>query len=447
MPSIVNALFAGRSGLSSHGAAIGVIGDNIANASTPGYKTARAEFEDLVAGGQAAGRIIGSGSSTSAVNTIFDQGTLEFTGRTLDLAVDGNGFFAVQDSSGNSFYTRAGNFKLDTSGNIINQNGLTVLGYPAGGTGALEAINVNTISQANIATSEVTVTGNVDARATPIALASIPATALAGATDSSATQTSFSDLNDAAAFSTVVTVFDTLGTEHTITFFYFNTSTSSTPNQYTVRGYVRAEEVGDSGANAAGKPRQVTISGGTTTTGSMTLNFQSDGSINTTTSTSSRNMEIPWSNGSNAANPIDVDMSGFTQFSSPSTVKSIEQDGEGIGDISSIVVSKTGDIFAKLSNGQSATIGVIGLVNFSNPEGLTRVGNNLLQQSPTSGAPLIGRPDTGTFGTVSSGSVELSTVDIANEFVKLITLQRGFQANSRIITTINQLLNEIIQLA
>lgn len=440
MPSIINGLFSGRSGIASHGAAIAVAGDNISNSSTIGYKASRAEFEDLVAGGQAAGRIIGSGSSTSAVNTIFDQGTLEFTGRTLDLAIDGNGFFAVQDTSGNLFYTRAGNFKLDTSGNIINQNNLQVLGYPAGGTGALEAINVNQVSQANIASSEVGVSGNLDASATTILAASIPAAPLAGAGGDS-TAVSFADLNAQAAFSTVVNVFDTLGAQHTLTYFFFHTGS----NQYTARAYARSEEFGE---NVSGYPRQIRPASGTVASGTFNLVFNSDGSLDATNSTNQViTMTIPWSNGSSTAQTIDLDLTGFTQYSSPSTVEAIRNDGQGIGDVTSIVIDDNGDIFAKLSNGQSATIGVIGLVNFSNPEGLTRVGNNLLQQSPSSGAPLIGRPDTGTFGTVSSGSLELSTVDIANEFVKLITLQRGFQANSRIITTINQLLNEIIQLA
>jgi flagellar hook protein FlgE len=128
-------------------------------------------------------------------------------------------------------------------------------------------------------------------------------------------------------------------------------------------------------------------------------------------------------------------------------VLSISQDGQGIGAVSSLEIAKDGRVYALLTNGQRATIGTIGMVNFSNPEGLARVGGNLFQQTNGSGEPLVGKAQTGTFGDVLSGSIELSTVDIANEFVKLITLQRGFQASSRTITTINQLLNEVIQLA
>ena len=133
MPSIINGLFAGRSGIASHGTAISVVGDNISNSSTIGFKAARAEFEDLIAGGQTAGRVVGSGSSVSAVSPIFEQGTLELTSRPLDLAIDGNGYFALANGA-ERFYTRAGNFKIDSAGFVVNPNGLAVLGFPAGGT-------------------------------------------------------------------------------------------------------------------------------------------------------------------------------------------------------------------------------------------------------------------------------------------------------------------------
>lgn len=444
MPSIINGLFAGRSGIASHGAAIAVVGDNISNSSTPGFKTSRAEFQDLIAGGQTAGKVIGSGSQTSAVSTIMEQGTLEFTGRTLDLAVDGNGFFAVQDATGGKFYTRAGNFKVDTSGNIINQNGLTVLGYPASGSGALEALNVNTVSQANIATTSVTMTGNVDAAGLPVTtIAAVNALGvpLAGA-GANSTAVTYDQINQRAAFSTVVDVFDTLGQSHTVTMFFFHTG--QTAPQYSVRAYVNSEDLGES---VRGYPRQITTTpAGTAASGTVNMSFDTAGA-RTGATNPDVTFVVPWGNGSSGTRTIAVNLNDFTQYSSPSTVKSIQQDGQGIGNVTSLVIDKDGSIFAKLSNGQSANIGTMGLVNFSNPEGLTRVGNNLLQQSPTSGEPLIGRAQTGTFGAIQSGSIELSTVDIANEFVKLITLQRGFQANSRIITTINQLLNEIIQLA
>jgi flagellar hook protein FlgE len=407
------------------------VGDNISNSSTVGYKASRAEFEDLIAGGQTAGKVIGSGSATSAVSTIMEQGTLEFTGRTLDLAIDGNGFFVVADGS-ERYYSRAGNFKVDSAGYIVNQNDLAVLGFPDGGSGALEPLNVNSISQGSIATTTVSIAGNVDASSPTVPVASIPAVTAAGAAPG--TTTTYADLNDVSEFSTVVEVFDSLGEAHTVTFFYFHTDA----NQYTVRGYVNSEEVDPSGT-ATGLPRQI---------GTLTMTFDGNGQrvgappVGTDDFTSA----IAWNNGSTASS-IGIRMVPFTQYSASSNILSITQDGQGVGSVATLNIETNGDIFAILTNGQTAVIGKIGLANFANPEGLVRLGNQLLQQSPASGEPIAGSPDSGIFGKIQSGSVELSTVDIATEFVRMITLQRGFQANSRIITTINQLLNEIIQLA
>jgi flagellar hook protein FlgE len=226
VPSIINGLFSGRSGISSHGNAIAVIGDNISNASTVGYKSSRAEFADLIAGGQTAGKVVGSGSTTSAVSTIFSQGTVEFTGRSLDLAIDGNGVFTVLRGQ-QRFYTLAGNFKVDEEGFVVDQNGYYVLGFPANGTGSLEPINVNTVSQDSVGTSAVTVAGNLDASADSIA--TIPTVSAPGVTPASTT--TYADLNAVAEFSTVVDVFDSLGAAHTITVFFFKTD----DNEYTVR--------------------------------------------------------------------------------------------------------------------------------------------------------------------------------------------------------------------
>lgn len=439
MPSIVNGLFSGRSGISSHGIAIAVIGDNISNASTIGYKTSRAEFSDLIAGGQTSGKVVGSGSTVSAISNIFEQGTTEFTGRPLDLAVDGNGFFVVAEGA-QRFYTRAGNFKLDEQGYIVTQGGLNVLGFPSSGSGALEEINVNQVSQDSVSTSRITISGNVDASATTVAAAAIPATTNAGSAPAAIT-TTYSDLNAVAEFSTVVDVFDTLGAKHTITYFFFHTGS----NQYRVQGYVNSEDVDPLPVTETGMPRLV-IDG--SSSGVVDMTFDGDGTRNNTPATGSfdHNSVITWNNGSDASS-INVVFDPFTQYSSSSNITAINQNGKGVGTVTSISVEKNGDIFAILSNGQTSIVGTIGLVNFSNPEGLVRIGQQLMQQSPVSGEPIVGRPESGTFGGVSAGSVELSTVDIANEFVKLITLQRGFQANSRIITTINQLLSELIQLA
>ena len=449
MPSIVNGLFAGRAGIASHGAAIAVVGDNISNANTPGFKAGKALFEDLVAGGQTAGKVIGSGSGTSAVAVDFSQGTVEFTGRELDLSIDGNGFFVVQELQ-QRFYSRAGNFKVNSAGFLVNQRDQAVLGFPANGSGSLEPINVNNISQDSTATNSVTISGNVDARATTIDVdAAVPDAVDAGAAPPVTETVTFSNLNTPSEFSTFVEVFDTLGQKHTITFFFYKGDNTSSANEYTVKAYVNSEDV-DATGTATGFPRELVPTGGVSLeNNAVSLQFGNTGTRNNAPAVGSfdATYTVPWNNGSNGAATISVNFNPFTQFAASSNILSINQDGRGVGAVTSLSVENNGDLFALLDNGQSTIIGSVGLVNFTAPEGLSRIGKNLLQQSSNSGEPIVGRPNTGTFGSIQAGTIELSTVDIANEFVRIITLQRGFQANSRIITTVNQLLNEIVQLA
>jgi flagellar hook protein FlgE len=153
----------------------------------------------------------------------------------------------------------------------------------------------------------------------------------------------------------------------------------------------------------------------------------------------------PWNNNSNPAIPVTLSFNPFTQYAASSNILMINQDGLGIGSVSGINIEKDGRVFALLSNGQTTILGTLALAKFSNDEGLVRLGGNLLQQTLQSGEPVIGRPQAGDLGGIEAGSLELSTVDVASEFVRLISLQRGFQANSRIISTVNQLLGEIVQ--
>ena len=428
MASIINGLFAGRAGISSHGSAIAVSGDNISNSNTIGYKANRAEFEDLMAGEGVIGRQVGSGSSVATVSTIFEQGTLEFTGRPLDLGIAGTGYFVVAKED-QRYFTRAGNFKVDSAGFVTNQSGLAILGFPANGSGALEPININTIKQGTVATTEVDIAGNIDASSDLVNTAVIPDPGLV-----IPPTVTYSDLNSFAAYSTVVDVFDTLGEKHTISMFFYHTDT----NEYTVRGYVNNEEV-DATGTLTGYPRLI---------GEKVLTFGGNGQriplpvVGTPDFTTN----ITWKNQSELSD-IAVTFSPMTQYSAQSNILSISQDGQGIGAVTTLAVSSNGSISALLTNGQQTVIGTLAMASFSNPEGLTRLGGNLLSLSSSSGEPIYGKAESGNFGSLKSGTVELSTVDIASEFVRIITLQRGFQASSRIITTINQLLNEIIQLA
>ena len=428
MASIINGLFAGRAGISSHGSAIAVSGDNISNSNTIGSKANRAEFEDLMAGEGVIGRQVGSGSSVATVSTIFEQGTLEFTGRPLDLGIAGTGYFVVAKED-QRYFTRAGNFKVDSAGFVTNQLGLAILGFPANGSGALEPININTIKQGTVATTVVDIAGNIDASSDLVNTAVIPVPGLVVPPT-----VTYSDLNSFAAYSTVVDVFDTLGEKHTISMFFYHTDT----NEYTVRGYVNNEEV-DATGTLTGYPRLI---------GEKVITFGGNGQRNPlpVVGTPDFTTNITWKNQSELSD-IAVTFSPMTQYSAQSNILSISQDGQGVGAVTTLAVSSNGSISALLTNGQQTVIGTLAMASFSNPEGLTRLGGNLLSLSSSSGEPIYGKAESGNFGSLKSGTVELSTVDIASEFVKIITLQRGFQASSRIITTINQLLNEIIQLA
>ncbi len=433
MPSIINGLFAGRAGIASHGNAIAVAGDNISNASTPGFKATRAEFESLIAGDGVLGQQFGSGSAISQVATLFEQGTLEFTGRPLDLGVSGNGYFILSRDD-TRLYTRAGNFKIDTAGFIVNPAGLAVLGFPANGSGALSPLNVNQVSQSAIQTTEVTISGNVNSGAALVATADIPNPGAAVPPT-----VTFADLSLVAEYSTVVDTFDSLGQRHPTTFFFYHTGV----NEYTVRAYVNNEDVDPVPVPPAtglkGYPRQI---------GEAVITFGGDGQRDAPPAPGAADItaNIAWNNGS-AASDIEFAFLPLTQYASASNILSVTQDGNGIGAVQSISVAPDGRITALLTNGQNSALGQLALANFSNQEGLARLSGNLLSSSTLSGAAIIGRAETGNFGSIKSGTLELSTVDIASEFVRIITLQRGFQASSRIITTINQLLNEIIQLA
>lgn len=428
MPSIVNGLFAGRSGITSHGSAIAVAGDNIANANTIGFKTNRAEFEDLLAGEGVIGRQFGSGSAITQVSTIFEQGTLEFTGRPLDLGISGNGYFVLAQND-QRYFTRAGNFKVDSAGFIVNQNGLAVLGFPANGSGALEPININTLQQESVESTEVTISGNLDASTNLVNTAVIPDPGVAVPPT-----VTYADLNAYSSYSSVVDVFDSLGEKHTVSLFFYHTDT----NEYTVRAYVNNEDV-DATGTLTGYPRLV---------GEKIMAFGGNGQRNPlpVVGTPDFTTNIAWNNESEAGE-IAFTFAPMTQYSAASNILSVSQDGKGVGVVTTLAVSSSGQVSALLTNGQNAVIGTLAMANFANPEGLARLGGNILSLSSASGEPVYGTAETGNFGSIKSGTVELSTVDIASEFVKIITLQRGFQASSRIINTINQLLNEIIQLA
>ena len=424
MASIIDGLFAGRSGLQGHGQAISVLADNIANSNTTGFKASRADFSSLLAGAISGGGssdiTVGSGSQINAVTQLFNQGTFENTGRSLDLAIQGNGFFVLEDTVGQRFYSRAGNLKTDKSGYLLDQNGYYVMGYPAGGTGQLDRLNVNERSLSTVSTTAINVSGNLNAAATVTA---VPA---AGST--------LAQVLAAASYSTTVDVFDSLGAQHTVTLGFFRTGAGA-PSTWAVRAYVDASETG----GVAGVASQILTS-------TFDMTFGNTGvRTNAVAGTADGQITASWASG--ATSTIDLDMDNFTQFASPNNIQQIDQDGTGGGSVVSFQVQDDGSLSALLDNGQRATIGTITLASFSNPEGLGRRTGTILVETNASGEPVIGTPGTGQFGGLQGEALELSTADLASDFIKLISLQRGFQGSSRMITSINDLLNEVMSIA
>lgn len=418
MASIIDGLFSGRSGIQAHGTAISVLADNIANGNTTGFKAARADFVDLLAGslgGGGSATATGSGSAVAKVTRILNQGTFESTGRGLDVAIDGNGFLVVQDGFGSRYFTRAGNLQVNPEGFLLDQNGYQVMGFPSNGSGGLTTLNVNARVAQDISTSSMTWSGNLDAAS---AITTPPGVV------------SFVNLSNSSSFQYTMKVFDSLGASHDVSAYFFHTAT----NEWQVRLYA---DGGDITAGTAGTPSLL---------GTVNLTFTAAGQLNTGVTPGTTTITPAWSNGSNPGS-IAVDFSNFSQFASANTIDSADQNGTGSGSVTGFSVRPDGTLVARLDNGQTSSIGVIALASFANGEGLQRLGNSLFAESADSGEAVIGNPGVGIFGALQSGSLELSTADLAADFIKLISLQRGFQGSSRIISSINDLLNEVVNLA
>ena len=429
--SVVSSLYTGASGLQSHGKAISVLGDNVANANTVGYKRSRANFADVL--GQSTGGgpdgSIGQGSRVSSVQRMMTQGALLGTGMATDLAIKGNGFFCVKGSaeglSGN-FYTRAGQFHLDKDGKLVNQSGLVAQGYLADSSGNLtKQLTDLSVPQSQMppqATSTATIAGNLDASAT---------------TPSGA----FSATNAAKTsnYSNQMTVYDSLGKAHTVTV-YYRKSSATTWNYY---GVVDGGEIT---GGSAGTPT-VTLQG--------TLTFDTQGRLATVSSTSTtanfanavqgQTITVNWGD-STGTTPAGTGLKGMTSYSSSSTTSYVTQNGNSSGSLAGISVASDGTVSGVFTNGKQRTVGQVVLADFKSAQDLKRIGGNLHVETRESGEALMKQAGSSGAGTISAGSLEQSNVELSREFVNLIAFQRGFQANSRTVTTADQMLQELLNL-
>lgn len=405
----------GLSGLNAAAKSLDVIGNNVANASTVGFKASQAHFADVYAASLAGatGLAAGIGTKVSTIATQFNQGNISVTNNPLDIAINGKGFFRV-DQQGTIFYTRNGQFQLDKDGYIVTAAGENLTGYAANANGqilpgALVNLQLSSADIAPSATANADVLVNLDSRQT------VPAAAF-----NYLLPTTYNS-------STSMTVYDSLGNAQTYTF-YFRKQAGNTWDVYT------------SLTNPAGTT--TLQNGGSPIT---TLVFNTSGQL---TSGAVVNVTIPALDLGTGAAPLtfELDFTGSTQFGSPFSVNAITQDGYTSGRLTGFSIDDNGVIQARYSNGQSKAQGQIVLANFNNPQGLQPLGNTLFAETAASGQPLVGAPGSGSLGVLQSSATEDSTVDLTAELVAMITAQRVYQANAQTIKTQDAVLQTLVNL-
>lgn len=425
--SISSNLYTGTSGLSAHGDGIGVVGDNIANVSTVGFKSSRAGFRDILGGVTANGKRVGGGVQMSGVQTRLGQGSLQQTGGPLDMAIRGGGFFIVQgDNAGvpGTYYTRDGRFSLDNEGFVSSQDGLRLQGYsiaPDGTqSGSIGDLNLGATQNPPLATSDISMVMNLDGTATPPA-AFDPA-------DPSATSN----------FATSMTVFDSLGTEHRVDMYFRTSGNGAWEWHAMVDGAEVTNGTPGVGVEAA----------------SGTLQFTADGELDVETPAASSidflgaaaGQALNFDFGDAITTDGGTGLTGTTQFAGSSSVSTLSQDGYGFGDLIDIAIADDGTMEGLFSNGQRRAIARVALADFTSEDGLARAGGALFNETPDSGQPLIDGAAVGGRGAISSGALEMSNVDLASELVTMIAYQRAFSANVKTVTTADEMLAEVSSL-
>ena len=412
------------SALNATSTAIDVVGNNLANMNTPGFKTSELCFRDLVTESLGAGlgtTQVGFGTGQPLTIREFTQGAIQTSAGLMDAAIQGTGFFVTTDSSGNTFYTRAGNFTTNTSGNLVTDTGNYVQGW-------------TTIDPA---------TGQVDTNG-PIGNIVVPVGTLKPPTVTT-TITDDLNLNSSAAgdatsnFTTPVTVYDSLGNTHVLTLTFQKTTQA---NQWSYDVTLPGADVT---GGTAGTPFDISGASGT-------LTFDANGDLTDPAVGSPINLSITGltdgaSDMNLSWNLYNSNGSGrITQFSQASASSASSQNGAGAAQLVSVGLADGGGILAQYSDGQQVTVGQVAVASIRNPETLIAVGSNAFQLSQLTATPAIGVPGTGGRGTIQGGSLEASTVDIATEFTNLIVYQRGYEANAHVITTADQLSQDTINL-
>jgi len=407
------------SALNATSTAIDVVGNNLANMNSPGFKTSAVCFRDLVTQSLGAGlgdTQVGFGTGTPLTVREFTQGAIQTSSGLLDAAVQGDGFFVVQDAAGNNAYTRAGNFQTDKNGNLLTDTGDKVQGW-------------TTIDPA---TGQVNTNGPIGNIIIPVGSLKAPTPTSSFTIDMNLNSSSTADESSTKSFP--LTVYDSLGSSHVLTLSFVK----SAPNTWQYSLSLPEADVSDAT---------------TAVVATGELDFSESGQLTVPAADSPITFTIPQlADGARPDdtvtwNPYNPDGSGrITQYGQPSASSASSQNGAGAAQLVHVGLADGGGILAQYSDGEQVTVGQVALASIRNPDSLIASGNNCFVLSERTANPTIGVPGTGGRGTIIGGSVEASTVDIAREFTNLIVYQRGYEANGKVVTTADQLSQDTINL-
>jgi flagellar hook protein FlgE len=399
------------SGINAANANLNVTANNIANVNTTGFKESRAEFSDLFSNSAygLSRNAVGSGVKLSNVAQQFSQGNIDPTGRSLDMAIDGEGFFTLSKNGARTF-SRAGNFQTDAQGFVGTPDGARLQVYPprtnADGfdVGRVTDLQLLTTDSPPRPSSRVNLMFTLPGNASPPTMATFDPT----------------EPNSYSHSTGGITVFDSLGVGHVQTSYLVKTAV---PNEWQVHNYVDGASVGDP----------------------VTLEFSDSGALLTPTDGRIALDPFTPSNGAGVLE-LDLDLSGSTQYGERFQLRDTRQDGYAAGKLNEISISAEGVVFARYSNGADQPLGQIALTTFVNPQGLQPQGNNMWAETYGSGAGRTGAPDSSDFGQIQAGALESSTVDLTEQLVNMIVAQRNFQANAQMISTQDQVTQTVINI-
>jgi flagellar hook protein FlgE len=419
----------GLSGLASSSKALDVAGNNIANASTVGFKSSSTHFADvygasLQGGG---GSQIGIGATLGGVVQQYTQGNITSTNNPLDIAINGTGFFGLTQN-GSVSYSRNGQFHLDKDGYFINDQNRKLLGVQANSTGSIpqqpptDQLKVDFVTGTPNPTTTASITANLDSRQTLPTITPI-------------------DINTPTSYnsSTAMTVYDSLGNQHTLTYYFLkgdHTGVAATPPTAPVNT-ANTWSVYTTLDGAAINP---------STTAPQLLTFSSSGVLTSPTAPATLAQSFAVTTGAVSPLQFTINVANMSQFGSPFAANDRTQNGFAPGNLAGVSVSKDGIVQARYDNGQTRDIGQVALFNFRNPNGLSSIGNNQWTETADSGQPNPGNPNTGIFGVLQASSVEESNVDLTAELVNLIVQQRNYQASAQSIKTQDQVLQTLVNI-